>query len=1487
MSKVKYAVFGAMFILALLLPSAVAALDWPDGYLYMKSIPITAAAPYSQSGNYSATNNGDGRMAEAAPNTNYGSETFLLTTSQGAGSRQRSVLQFDTSEFGNNSDIIDSAKLRLYYYGYYSSDPQNRTIWAYKCTKDFIEAQFTWNKYTSSNFWDAAGGDYVTSNPSGDSEIVPSSFGWMEWDITAIVTDAVSNNLGEARILLKDGTESGSSAYIPYWYSKNYATESYRPQLIVSWALAAGSIPSQYILPIDVYKEEPTVEEGSWAVNAKTANYRIAFDVTTWSTLSAGYQIPIVIDTASIVTGGFLGGSGAAYGKVVEFDDSTPSDGYYYWATTSAGSIANFNTTNTRYFVGLPAQAGNTTATYYLYFDPDWSAGSPSDNFAPASLWDFFDDFSTDVGNLSSFLGNYTLWENDTGSPTVSVSSSILTLTGDAADDWDSIATKTSGGFTAGNFTMISRITGAPTTLAIQGTVDTAGLGGANIDGIALYKWGEVDFITWSNGVGTPRYSDYLTAPFIYEWDKYADQYRWILMRDDDASEPDTTGDSVLVGLDATDVLHKITVSSYNANTISLDWIAVGDAVLYIPTVVFPDVTYPRAGAIFLNNHAEHWGDTDESNEIYYDLMVTDEDNNPIYWCPDPLAQITRQPSDAIQIYIRDTVSCSADHDLRIYYGNANMTSKSAYQSASDVYQDSGNFYEDFSGVSDWTSVSGNWTSASVGLPILDKGFVGNVGGGAGRLWARMPCVIPWNGAYKLIFTNVLWEHAGQHWPVPYRPYVADMASLDSVATTGQLLTTDVSFSDTPFGYFVSDAKVYDGICYVLLVHEGYGFDVIYTDDFVDWEFNTHGTFLTGSGVFSFWLTKNGSAWYVIGGSGDRVYWWDSTSPPEDWASDSDLGSATEMIYGGGAHLEDGCTVYDGSRYWYTFLTFVDDPIYEIRYWTLDTNSYTFPSNDLNWVPQGTVNYQKPPWARLTGSPRIVPDSSNWWLYYHGSPTTDANSYIERWTPDWIAATKSTSGLNGAFTLQETDTRYKENTYSSGSYRSYLTNGNFTNGEVMAEVQAGLDGDGRIGLIFRYNPTTDSGYYTELAWNTAAPVVRLYSFSGSTYTSLASAVSTPNYPVPCFRLGFPARIKAKCYLNEIEIWYSLYGNPWVKAFDVTSLRYLSGKVGVQTITSVGYINDLRLRTMVFNEPSVGEAGEAQYYLEITTLAATSVGGDSATLNGNVTGTAPIVNWAFWWGDNDAGAPISMAKGSWDNYYYHSEELGWGETFNYNAGGLSAETCYYFVAGGNTTTGSFDVGIVLEFCTTEGGYEPPVINCECPQWIAASIGSGGIALQWQIGDGNETIGALIKVDYDVFPTSPDEGVTVYEGNDSSADHHLPIDYLLAVPHYSAFGVCDGGGGAYYTTDYNQIIAEGMPMTDLIQLLGYLTLPLLLLCIALIKRNIGVIIATIVGLGVVAAPVADIVGGWILAPFVLLMITLALMAFRDLVEGRVEL
>jgi len=180
----------------------------------------------------------DTYVRSIAANNNFGSETCIRVADI-SGNVFRSILEFDISDIPTNA-TFSQGDLLLYYYLYSGANPTGKSIWAYKLTRtDWVESQATWNKYKADSFWTTAGGDYVTSNPAGGNTTFPASYGWMTWDIQAIVEDAYDTS-NKVEILVRFDNEKSSNAGFHNFYSKEYTGDtSLRPKLTVTYTVPA------------------------------------------------------------------------------------------------------------------------------------------------------------------------------------------------------------------------------------------------------------------------------------------------------------------------------------------------------------------------------------------------------------------------------------------------------------------------------------------------------------------------------------------------------------------------------------------------------------------------------------------------------------------------------------------------------------------------------------------------------------------------------------------------------------------------------------------------------------------------------------------------------------------------------------------------------------------------------------------------------------------------------------------------------------------------------------------------------------------------------------------------------------------------------------------------------------------------------------------------------------------------------------------------
>ena len=177
----------------------------------------------------------DTHLYLSQPDTNYGADTsFLITDSQNY--TRRTILEFDISSIPANSTLT-AATLSLKYGGYGSSDPVGKAIWVYKLSRtDWVEAEATWNSYKTGSAWTSAGGDYVTSDPSGTHSHVPATNGdVLDFDVLTIAASAyaASANVEMLAKFETEGLSSGGSD--SWWRSAEYSTAEFRPKLVIEY----------------------------------------------------------------------------------------------------------------------------------------------------------------------------------------------------------------------------------------------------------------------------------------------------------------------------------------------------------------------------------------------------------------------------------------------------------------------------------------------------------------------------------------------------------------------------------------------------------------------------------------------------------------------------------------------------------------------------------------------------------------------------------------------------------------------------------------------------------------------------------------------------------------------------------------------------------------------------------------------------------------------------------------------------------------------------------------------------------------------------------------------------------------------------------------------------------------------------------------------------------------------------------------------------
>ena len=179
----------------------------------------------------------DSFINQGAATTNFGTHASLEVGEWSGGvSLSRSIIEFDFSTIPTGS-IISSVTASLWI----STDDAttNLTQRWYRLKRAWVEAEVTWNEYSSGNSWQTAGAGGANDRDSSDSgrkTIAHTATGevqWTDWDIDEIEAmvgagPAWTNN----GFLIKDDLES-NHRWI--YKSSDNATAAERPKMVIEY----------------------------------------------------------------------------------------------------------------------------------------------------------------------------------------------------------------------------------------------------------------------------------------------------------------------------------------------------------------------------------------------------------------------------------------------------------------------------------------------------------------------------------------------------------------------------------------------------------------------------------------------------------------------------------------------------------------------------------------------------------------------------------------------------------------------------------------------------------------------------------------------------------------------------------------------------------------------------------------------------------------------------------------------------------------------------------------------------------------------------------------------------------------------------------------------------------------------------------------------------------------------------------------------------
>jgi hypothetical protein len=187
-----------------------------------------------------ATNNKDCSISGAEmANNNDGSAQFYYI--ENTGSRVRRILMDWTLPAG--SGVILKIELNLYFGG--DGNLEGKSLTIHELTQAFVEAEATWNIYSTGNSWASAGGDY--SATVIDTSVVPAATNFTTFVLQGTgAENPLSLNWGDTVDLLIKGNESVVQQ--GYFRSKEWGTANQRPYILITFSPAGPAGRSQGVI---------------------------------------------------------------------------------------------------------------------------------------------------------------------------------------------------------------------------------------------------------------------------------------------------------------------------------------------------------------------------------------------------------------------------------------------------------------------------------------------------------------------------------------------------------------------------------------------------------------------------------------------------------------------------------------------------------------------------------------------------------------------------------------------------------------------------------------------------------------------------------------------------------------------------------------------------------------------------------------------------------------------------------------------------------------------------------------------------------------------------------------------------------------------------------------------------------------------------------------------------------------------------------------
>ncbi|MBI5881212.1 DNRLRE domain-containing protein, partial [archaeon] len=180
----------------------------------------------------------DSYIISSSQNTNYGTLTLMRVGRATAGSISRGALRFELPDLPPGA-VVTNVEAQLYFFRIPAGDTTTaRTHGIYKVQqsppRNWTERGVTWNNYTATAAWTAAGGDY-NATPTDTKNLSSAQLNsFISYNVTSDVRNFYENMSSNFGWIVRDTLENVNNARRDY-RSKEAADPAQRPRLVINY----------------------------------------------------------------------------------------------------------------------------------------------------------------------------------------------------------------------------------------------------------------------------------------------------------------------------------------------------------------------------------------------------------------------------------------------------------------------------------------------------------------------------------------------------------------------------------------------------------------------------------------------------------------------------------------------------------------------------------------------------------------------------------------------------------------------------------------------------------------------------------------------------------------------------------------------------------------------------------------------------------------------------------------------------------------------------------------------------------------------------------------------------------------------------------------------------------------------------------------------------------------------------------------------------